>query len=53
MVDPRDNIKIVNVVASANIGQEINLKQVTLALEGQAHRAKSKEILDLQLTFAS
>ncbi len=34
MVEPRDTIKIVNVVASTGIGQEINLKQVTLALEG-------------------
>jgi TATA-box binding protein (TBP), component of TFIID and TFIIIB len=39
MVEPRDtneqyNIEIVNVVASTGIGQEINLKQATLALEG-------------------
>src|SRR5659263_773125 len=39
MVEPRDtneqyNIEIVNVVASTGIGQEINLKQTTLALEG-------------------
>jgi transcription initiation factor TFIID TATA-box-binding protein len=34
MVEPRDTIKIVNVVASTGIGIEINLKQATLALEG-------------------
>jgi transcription initiation factor TFIID TATA-box-binding protein len=39
MVEPRDtneqyNIETVNVVASTGIGQEINLKQATLALEG-------------------
>ncbi|MGZ4865167.1 MAG: TATA-box-binding protein [Halobacteriota archaeon] len=39
MVEARDtnelyNIEIVNVVASTGIGQEINLKQATLALEG-------------------
>ena len=34
MAEPRDTIKIVNVVASTGIGQEINLKQVALALEG-------------------
>jgi len=33
-VEPRDTIEIVNVVASTGIGIEINLKQVTLALEG-------------------
>jgi transcription initiation factor TFIID TATA-box-binding protein len=33
-VEPRDTIEIVNVVASTGIGQEINLKQTTLALEG-------------------
>jgi transcription initiation factor TFIID TATA-box-binding protein len=33
-VEPRDTIKIENVVASTGIGQEINLKQITLALEG-------------------
>jgi len=34
MVEPRDTIKIENVVASTGIGTEINLKQATLALEG-------------------
>ncbi len=34
MAESRDTIKIVNVVASTAIGQEINLKQVALALEG-------------------
>src|SRR5450759_2757665 len=39
MVEPQDtneqyNIEIVNVVASTGIGQEINLKQALLALEG-------------------
>jgi transcription initiation factor TFIID TATA-box-binding protein len=39
MVEARDtnelyNIEIVNVVASTGIGQEINLKQATLALDG-------------------
>ncbi|MGZ8897959.1 MAG: TATA-box-binding protein, partial [Halobacteriota archaeon] len=34
MVEPRDTIEIVNVVASTGIGQEIDLKQATLALEG-------------------
>jgi transcription initiation factor TFIID TATA-box-binding protein len=34
MVEPRDTIKIVNVVASTGIGREIDLKQVTLGLEG-------------------
>ncbi len=34
MVEPKDTIKIENVVASTGIGQEINLKAVTLALEG-------------------
>jgi transcription initiation factor TFIID TATA-box-binding protein len=34
MVEPRDTIKIENVVASTGIGIEINLKQITLALEG-------------------
>jgi transcription initiation factor TFIID TATA-box-binding protein len=33
-VEPRDTIKIENVVASTGIGREINLKQVTLELEG-------------------
>src|SRR5450759_5877696 len=33
-VEPRYTIEIVNVVASTGIGQEINLKQTTLALEG-------------------
>ena len=40
MVEPRDTIKIVNVVASTSIGQEINLKQVTLALEGADYNPK-------------
>ncbi|MGZ4919175.1 MAG: TATA-box-binding protein [Halobacteriota archaeon] len=34
MTEPRDTIEIVNVVASTGIGQEINLKQAALALEG-------------------
>ena len=34
MAEPRDTIKIVNVVGSTGIGQEMNLKQLTLALEG-------------------
>jgi transcription initiation factor TFIID TATA-box-binding protein len=34
MVEPQDTIKIENVVASTGIGIEINLKQITLALEG-------------------
>ena len=34
MVEPRDTIKIENVVASTSIEQEVNLKQATLALEG-------------------
>jgi len=33
-IEPRDTIKIENVVASTGIGREINLKQVTLELEG-------------------
>jgi len=33
-VEPRDTIKIENVVASTSIGQEVNLNQATLALEG-------------------
>jgi transcription initiation factor TFIID TATA-box-binding protein len=40
MVEPRDTIKIVNVVASTDIGQEINLKQVTLGLEGADYDPK-------------
>src|SRR5665647_1393000 len=45
MVEPRDtneqyNIEIVNVVASTGIGQEINLKQATLALEGADYNPK-------------
>jgi len=40
MVEPQDTIKIVNVVASTNIGQEIDLKQVTLALEGADYDPK-------------
>src|SRR5659263_386524 len=34
MAEPRDTIEIVNVVGSTGIGQEMNLKQLTLALEG-------------------
>jgi len=41
MVAPRDTIKIVNVVGSINIGQKINLKQVTLASEGAAYNPKN------------
>ena len=45
MVEPRDtneqyNIEIVNVVASTGIGQEINLNQATLALEGADYDPK-------------
>jgi transcription initiation factor TFIID TATA-box-binding protein len=40
MVEPRDTIEIVNVVASTGIGQEINLKQATLALEGADYDPK-------------
>ena len=40
MVHPWDTIKIVNLVASTNIGQEIYLKQVTLALEGADYDPK-------------
>ena len=45
MVEPRDtseqyNIEIVNVVASTGIGQEINLKQALLALEGADYDPK-------------
>ncbi|MGZ4885676.1 MAG: hypothetical protein ACXVI7_09800, partial [Halobacteriota archaeon] len=38
--EPRDTIEIVNVVASTGIGQEINLKQATLALEGADYDPK-------------
>ena len=34
MAEPRDSIEIVNVVASTSIGQEMNLKQLTLDLDG-------------------
>ena len=34
MVEPRDTVKIVNVVASTGIGHETNLKAILLALEG-------------------
>jgi transcription initiation factor TFIID TATA-box-binding protein len=34
MAEPWDSIKIVNVVASTSIGQEMNLKQLTLDLDG-------------------
>jgi transcription initiation factor TFIID TATA-box-binding protein len=45
MVEPRDtneqyDIEIVNVVASTGIGQEINLKQTTRALEGAEYNPK-------------
>ena len=40
MVEPRDTIKIENVVASTGIGIEINLKQATLALEGADYDPK-------------
>src|SRR5208337_1840052 len=40
MVEPRDTIEIVNVVASTGIGQEINLKQALLALEGADYDPK-------------
>src|SRR5674536_71249 len=45
MVEPQDtneqyNIEIVNVVASTGIGQEINLKQALLALEGAVYDPK-------------
>ncbi|MGA3360285.1 MAG: TATA-box-binding protein [Halobacteriota archaeon] len=40
MVEPRDTIEIVNVVASTGIGQEINLKHATLALEGADYDPK-------------
>ena len=40
MAEPRDTIEIVNVVASTGIGQEINLKQATLALEGADYDPK-------------
>jgi len=40
MVEPRDTIEIVNVVASTGIGQEINLKQATIALEGADYDPK-------------
>ncbi|MGA3198025.1 MAG: TATA-box-binding protein [Halobacteriota archaeon] len=40
MVEPRDTIKIVNVVASTGIGQEIDLKQVTHGLEGADYDPK-------------
>ena len=33
-IEPRDTINIENVVASTGIGIEINLKEITLALEG-------------------
>ncbi len=40
MVEPRDSIKIENVVASTSIGQEIDLKQATLGLEGADYDPK-------------
>jgi transcription initiation factor TFIID TATA-box-binding protein len=40
MVEPRETVEIVNVVASTSIGQEINLNQATLALEGADYDPK-------------
>ena len=40
MVEPRDTIKIVNVVASTGIGHDIDLKRVTLGLEGADYDPK-------------
>jgi len=40
MVEPRDTIEIVNVVGSTGIGQEMNLKQLTLDLEGANYDPK-------------
>jgi transcription initiation factor TFIID TATA-box-binding protein len=40
MVEPRDTVEIVNVVASTGIGQDINLNQATLALEGADYNPK-------------
>jgi transcription initiation factor TFIID TATA-box-binding protein len=40
MVEPRDTVEIVNVVASTGIGQDINLNQATLALEGADYDPK-------------
>ena len=40
MIEPRDTIEIVNVVASTGIGIEIDLKQATLALEGADYDPK-------------
>ncbi|HYC20292.1 MAG TPA: TATA-box-binding protein [Candidatus Bathyarchaeia archaeon] len=40
MIEPRDTIEIVNVVASTGIGQEIDLTQATLALEGADYDPK-------------
>jgi transcription initiation factor TFIID TATA-box-binding protein len=40
MIEPRDTIEIVNVVASTGIGREINLNQATLALEGADYDPK-------------
>ncbi|MGZ5502845.1 MAG: TATA-box-binding protein [Halobacteriota archaeon] len=40
MVEPRDTVEIVNVVASTGIGQDINLIQATLALEGADYDPK-------------
>ena len=40
MVEPRDTVEIVNVVASTGIGQEINLKQATVALDGADYDPK-------------
>ncbi|XGI84423.1 TATA-box-binding protein [Halorutilales archaeon Cl-col2-1] len=34
MVDPKDTIEIENVVASTSIGQELDLQQVTMDMEG-------------------
>ena len=40
MVEPRDTVEIVNVVASTSIGQKIDLKQATVALEGADYDPK-------------
>jgi transcription initiation factor TFIID TATA-box-binding protein len=40
MVEPRDTVEIVNVVASTGIGQDINLNQATLELEGADYDPK-------------
>src|SRR5665647_3793072 len=40
MAEPRDSIEIVNVVGSTSIGQEMDLNQLTRALEGAAYDPK-------------